>query len=366
MKIAVTGFSNCGKTTVFNALTGQNIPTTIYTGAVEDPVMGVVKVPDERVDRLSEIFDPLKITYATIEFIDYMGIATGENDRNRKVFELFKDADALVEVVRAFSDDSVLHPEGSVDAVRDADNFEIELMLLDLELIEKRLQRMEESIKRGKKIEQSEKEILLKCKEALDNNTALRNITFTHEELKAISHLQFVSIMPKIIIVNISEEDIKGDKSASFAESISKKLGFDKNKIIVLCGKVEMEIAQLEKNEAKEFLIELGINEPAMSVVIKKSYELLGLTSFLTVGKEEVRAWTIPINCPAPQAAGKIHSDIEQGFIKAETISYDDFIATGSMQEARKAGRLRLEGKNYLVQSGDIIDFRFNVTKQSK
>jgi hypothetical protein len=364
LKIAVTGFSNCGKTTVFNALTGQNIPTTIYTGAVEDPVMGVVKVPDERVDRLSEIFAPLKITYATIEFIDYMGITPGDHERNRKVFELFKDADAIVEVVRAFDDLSVLHPEGSVDAVRDADNFEIELMLLDLELIEKRLLRMEESLKKGKKIEQSERLILIKCKEALDNNTALRNISFGLDELKAISHLQFVSIMPKIIIVNISENNI--DKRASIVTLISKKLGFDENKIIALCGKVEMEIAQLSKDDAREFLSELGIEEPAMSRVIKKSYELLGLTSFLTVGKEEVRAWTIPINCPAPHAAGKIHSDIEQGFIKAETISYDDFIATGSMLEARKAGRLRLEGKNYLVQSGDIIDFRFNVTKQGK
>lgn len=359
MKIAITGFSNCGKTTIFNALTGQQKPTPIYTGAEEDPFTGIVKVPDQRVDRLSEIFNPLKTTYAAIEFIDYMGIATGEHERNRKVFDLFKDADALVEVVRAFKDETVLHHAGSVDAKRDADNFEIELLLLDLELIEKRLLRMEESLKRGKKIELSEKQALIKCKEALDNNTPLRNISFTQDELKAISHLQFVSIKPKIIIVNISEADI----NAKAIHGLSLQGG---DKTITLCGKIEMEIAQLSQQDAKEFLDSLGIEEPAMSKVIKKCYELLGLTSFLTVGHEEVRAWTIPVNCPAPKAAGKIHSDIEQGFIKAEVISYDDFIACGSLHEGRNKGLLRLEGRNYLVQSGDIIDFRFNVSKQGK
>ena len=362
MKIAVTGFSNSGKTTVFNALTGLNHPTTIYASTVADPLIGVVKVPDERVDRLSEIFDPLKITYATIEFIDYMGVVTGQSDKNRKVFELFKDADALVEVVRAFNDESIVHPEGSINPVRDADNFEIELILLDLELIEKRLQRMDEAVKKGKKIEEAEKLVLLKCKESLDNNQALRNLTFTPEEYKTISHLQFVSIMPKIIIVNIQENESGKD----IVTAISKKLGIDESNIVAFCGKVEMEIAQLSKDDAKEFLTELGIKEPASTLVIKASYELLGLTSFLTVGKEEVRAWTIPKICLAPQAAGKIHSDIEQGFIKAETISYDDFIECGSLVEARNRGKLRLEGKNYLVQSGDIIDFRFNVSKQTK
>ncbi len=358
MKIGIIGLANSGKTTIFNALTGQDVPTTVYTTTEAQPHIGIVKVPDERVERLAQIYNPKKITFATVQYIDYLGITKGDMEQNRKVLEMIKDVDAVLHVVRVFEDEAVVHPIGDVDPLRDAETVELELILSDLDLVEKRLQRMEESRKRGKKIDEKEKAVLLKCKEALEGEQPLRDVEFTEEELLALRHLQLISLRPEVMVLNLQEEDLGTEKEKQLIKELKERFNVP---VTALSGKIEMEIAQLEAEEAEEFLSDLGLKEPAMWRLIRLCYEHLGLISFLTVGKDEVRAWTIKKGTPAQKAAGKIHSDIERGFIRAEVIAFDDFISAGSMAEARERGLLRLEGKTYIVQDGDIINFRFNV-----
>ena len=365
MKLALTGLANSGKTTLFNALTGLDIETTVYTTTVADPHIGVVKVPDDRVDELSKIYNPKKTTYATVEYIDYLGLTKGDTAQNRKVFDHIKDADALVHVIRAFEDDAVVHPLEGVDPVRDYKAVETELIFSDLELIEKRLERMESGKKTGKKPDENEKKVLQKCRENLESETPLRQIEFEEEELRAIQHLQFISILPMINLINVSEDDLDSEKAKEWLAGIDTAVSNysikDKIATVLLSGKIEMEISLLSEEEADEFLKDLGIPEPAKNRLIHESYKLLGLISFLTVGEDEVRAWTIRNGTEARKAAGKIHSDIERGFIRAEVVSYDDFIAAGSMSEVKQKGQSRLEGKTYVVRDGDIINFRFNV-----
>ncbi len=361
MKIAITGLANSGKTTIFNALTGLNLETTIYPTVTAEPHIGVVKVPDARVDRLAGIFRPKKTTYATVEYIDYIGLTKGDVEQNRKVFDFIKDADAVVHVVRVFGDESVIHPMGTVGPGRDAETVEMEMIFGDLELVEKRLERMEQGLKRGKKPDEAEKKLLLRCREALEAERPLRDIDFTEDEMKAMSHLQFMSVKPEVVVLNVDEQEMNSEKTR---ETVSEQRAFfrgRKVRVLDLCGKIEMEIAQLAQDEAEVFLKDLGIEEPALNKLIHVSYDLLGLISFLTTGEDEVRAWTIQRGTNAQKAAGKIHSDIERGFIRAEVISFDDFITHGSMSAAREKGLLRLEGKTYEVRDGDIINFRFNV-----
>ncbi len=362
MKIAITGLANSGKTTLFNALTGLNVETTVYATVTAEPHMGVVKVPDGRIDRLADIYHPKKTTYATIEYVDYIGLTKGDMEQNRKVFDLVKDAEAVVHVVRGFADESVAHPLGGVDPRRDAETVELEMIFGDLELVDKRLERMEQGAKRGKKPDEAERKLLLKCKEILEQERALRDVDFTEEEIKAMSHLQFMSIKPLVIVINGGEEDIKSEKTQEALALVSAFFKGRQVKVLGVCGKIEMEIAQLSPEEARAFLDDLGIEEPALHRLIRVSYDLLGLISFLTAGEDEVRAWTIHKGMNAQKAAGRIHSDIERGFIRAEVVSYDDFIGSGgSMAAAREKGQLRLEGKTYEVRDGDIINFRFNV-----
>lgn len=379
MKLAIIGLSNCGKTTVFNALTGQNLETTIYPTVSGEPHFGVVRVPDGRVDRLAEIYKPKKIAHAAVEYIDYIGLTKGDVEQNRKVFDLIKDADAIVHVVRAFEDDTVSHPLNEVNPMRDVETVELELIFGDLEFVEKRLARMEEGARRGKKPNEEEKRLLLKCKDTLEKEVPLRNIVFTEEEERAMKPLQFISIKPEVVVLNIGEGDLNSDKAKFIQEEAARYFegglhppipplarggeggSVTRYSLLSLCGKIEMEIAQLSPDEANAFLDDLGIKEPALDKLIHVSYDLLGLISFLTVGEDEVRAWTIKKGTTAHRAAGKIHSDIERGFIRAEVIHYDDFIACGSMAAAREKGLLRLEGKTSEVKDGDIINFRFNV-----
>ncbi len=361
MKIAIIGLANSGKTTIFNALTGLNIATTVYQTMTAEPHIGVVKVPDGRLERLTAIYNPRKTTHAVVEYVDYIGLTKGDLEQNRKVFDLIKDADAVVHVIRGFHDEAVLHPLGSVDPARDAETLELEMMFGDLELIDKRLERMEQGQKRGKKPDESERRLLLKCKEVLENGTPLRDVDFNEEEQKSMRHLQFMSVKPEVVLLNVAEDEIATDKTAATVSAIQ---AFFKGKfvsVLSLSGRIEMEIAQMPPDDAAAFLEDLGVSEPALHKLIRVSYELIGLISFLTVGEDEVRAWTIEKGTNAQKAAGKIHSDIERGFIRAEVISYDDFIECGSMSAARDKGLLRLEGKTYEVRDGDIINFRFNV-----
>ncbi len=365
MKLAVVGLSNSGKTTIFNALTGLNIETTIYPTIGGEPNLGIVKVPDKRIDKLAEIYKPKKVTYATVEYIDYMGLTKGDLAQNRKVFDLIKDVDAIVHVVRAFEDESILHPLNNVNPMRDIETLELELIFGDLELVEKRLIRIEESLKKGKKPNEAEKRLLLRCKETLEKEMPLRSMSFDDEEQKTMRHLQFISIKPEVVVLNIGERDLNSEKTLNLHKEVEKYF-FDKGtsettRVVTLCGKIEMELTQLSPDEAKEFIDDIGIKEPARNKLISVSYELLGLISFLTCGEDEVRAWTIKKGTNAQQAAGKIHSDIERGFIRAEVLSYEDFISSGSISAARDKGLLRLEGKTYQVRDGDIINFRFNV-----
>ena len=359
MKIAIIGLSNSGKTTVFNALTGKNIETTLYPTTSGEPHRGIVKVPDSRIDKLSAMFSPKKTTYATVEYIDYLGMTKGDMEQNRKVFDLIKDADAVVQVVRFFSDDAVVHQMEHVAPMRDVETIELELIFGDLDLAEKRLERMEQGAKRGKKPNEAEKRLLLKCKDHLEKETALRDVQFTDEEKLAMRPLQFLSTKPEVVVLNVGEKDLNTDHINNLQSTLQTR--FPTLSIITLCGKIEMEIAQLSEGEKEPFLEELGIDEPASNKLIHTSYAILGLVSFFTVGDDEVKAWTIKQDSSALSAAGKIHSDIERGFIRAEVISIDDFISAGTMQTAKERGLLRLEGKTYMVKDGDIINFRFNV-----
>jgi hypothetical protein len=282
-------------------------------------------------------------------------------DQNRKVFDLIKDADAIVHVVRGFEDEAVSHPLGSVNPRRDAETLELEMVFGDLELVDKRLERMDEGMKRGKKPEETEKRVLLKCKEVLEQEKPLRDIEFGEDEEKSMRHLQFMSIKPEVVALNVSEADLNTEKAVKQLTELQSFYRGKQVKVISLCGKIEMEIAQLFADEARAFLDDLGIEEPALNKLIHVSYDLLGLISFLTCGEDEVRAWTINRGMAAQNAAGKIHSDIERGFIRAEVVSFDDFMAQGGMSGARDKGQLRLEGKTYEVRDGDIINFRFNV-----
>ncbi|RJQ48726.1 MAG: redox-regulated ATPase YchF [Nitrospiraceae bacterium] len=369
MKLTITGFSNSGKTTVFNALTGQNLETPMYATLVSsgaEPHIGIVKIPDERIERLSSIYQPKKTTHATVEYIDFAGVTKGDLSQNTKVFNLIKDADAVVHVVRTFEDPSIAHPLGDINPLRDVQSFEAELILGDLEFVEKRLQKIEEQAKKGKKQDEADRGLLQKCKKALEEEISLRNMEFTEEEKRLMLPYQFLSIMPEIITINVSEKDISSEQAAGYKQEIEeyfRKTGHGViPPVIILCGKIEMEIAQLPPDEARAFLDDLGIEEPAMHKLCRISYDALGLMPFFTVGKDEVRAWTIKIGTSAQQSAGKIHSDIERGFIRAEVVSYDDFIASdGDMSTVKQKGLARLEGKTYQVRNGDIINFKFNV-----
>jgi GTP-binding protein YchF len=373
MKLIITGFSNSGKTTVFNALSGQDVETTTYPTSLSaevEPHPGIVKIPDSRIEVLSAVYNPRKTTYATVEYIDYLGITSaaigGDVSQNTKVFSLIKDSDAIVHVVRAFEDESIMHPLGSVSPLRDVTSFEAELILGDLAFIEKRLEKIHEQEKKGKKVDEADKKLLHKCRQALEEETSLRNIEFNEEEQRLMLPYQFLSTMPEIIVLNIAEKDMGSGKLTKFQDDIEGYFrttgGGTVPPVLIVCGKIEMEIGQLPPDEARAFLDDLGIEEPAMHKLCHVCYSALGLISFFTVGEDEVRAWTIKKGTKAQQAAGKIHSDIERGFIRAETVSYDDFVSSGeSMASVKEKGLARLEGKTYEVRDGDIINFKFNV-----
>ena len=369
MNIGIIGLSNSGKTTVFNALTGQNLETTIYPTTSGEPAIGIVKVPDSRLDRISEVFKPRKTTFATVEYIDYIGLTKGDVHQNRKVFDLIKDVDAIAHVVRAFENDAVIHPMNTVNPLRDIETVELELIFGDFELVEKRLHRIEEATKKGKRPDEAEKRLILKCKDFLEKEIPLRNVEFTEEEQKAMRTFQFVSTKPEVIVLNIGENDLNTDKPTNLQNAVDRYYN-DKYKnsslvtrhwSLLLCGKIEMEIARLSSEDANLFLDDLGIKEPVLSRLIHVCYDVLGLISFFTYVGDEVKAWTIPRGTNALRAAGKIHSDIERGFIRAEVVSFEDFMSSGNIHAAKEKGLLRLEGKTYEVRDGDIINFRFNV-----
>jgi hypothetical protein len=359
MKIALAGLANAGKTTIFNALTGLDMPTTVYPTTDLTVHLGVVKVPDARIDALSAIYKPKKTTYATIQYIDTPGFTPGDKIARAKIFDAIRNVDAIVHVARSFDNEAVSAALDKVDPAAEQALFASELIFEDYELVEKRLQRIEDSQKRGKKTPEQDVSLLLKCKDALEKEIPLRDVEFTQQEQLLMKAMQFISLKPLIIVLNVAEQDLGKPIVNELRQTLQNQAL--NTPVVAICGKIEMELAQLSEQEAKEFLQELAIDEPALSKLIHTSFERLNLISFITVGDDEVRAWTIPANTNAQQAAGKIHSDIERGFIRAEVVAYDDFMKAGGMVAAKEVGAVRLEGKLYLVQDGDIINFRFNV-----
>lgn len=354
MKVGICGFEKTGKTTLFNAVTGLNIPIS-YGQTTENEIHeGVAIVYDERIKNLSEIFKPKKTTYAIINYKDLAGLSSNDSKRNQKILENLKDIDLIINVVRAFKDDFTSHPFGNIDIERDIRNFENELLLYDLILVEKRIERIEGNLKRGLKDKENELDLFKKIHKHLSNDLPLRTLDFSNEEKKLLLPYKFLSIKPIIHVINIDESEIN-----KLAPQISKR--DKKMELISLCAKLEKEISEISESERKDFLSELGILEPASYKLIRVSYSLLGFISFFTVGEDEVRAWTIVRGSTAKEAGGKIHSDIERGFIRAEVVSYDDFMKYKDLKKVKEVGLLRLEGKEYVVQDGDIMSFRFNV-----
>jgi len=357
MKIGLVGLSKGGKTTLFNLLTGSSVATSKYDGGRAELHTGVARVPDPRVDRLSALFTPKKTTYATFEVVDLAGIEKGE--RGALDAKEFRNADALLHVVRAFADDA----RGPADPRRDILDLEVELILADLEVVDRRLERLEASIKKQRKeAEVKEQEVLVRLKAALESETALRAVPLTADEARLVRGFTFLSQKPILHLVNVEEKAI-GERVVE-RHGLGEVAARPHTRVGWVSAVIEAEIAALEGAEQQAFLTDLGLAEPAINRVLRDCFALLGLISFFTVGEDEVRAWPIPAGTRAQDAAGAVHSDIARGFIRAEVNGYDELVAAeGSFDALKKAGRLRLEGKDYLVEDGEICHFRFNVAK---
>jgi len=358
MKAGILGLSLAGKSTLFQLLTGT--PAALPGGRPE-PRVGIARVPDPRVERLSEIFQPKKRTLATVEYVDVPGVAKGEGGALVDLPAL-RGVDALVHVVRAFESASLPHPDGSIDPLRDAKMLELELILADLATVERRLERLEANIKKANKAEDvSERALFQRLKQALEAERPLRELQLSEDERGRLRGYALLSGKPMLLVANLGEADIK--QAAAWLER-SGLQAFASQPGLAACAvaaPIEAEMAELQPEDAQAFRDDLGLAEPGLERVIRSTYELLGLVSFLTAGEDECRAWTIKRGTRAQLAAGTIHSDIERGFIRAQVVTFSDLVAAGSLAACREKGTLRLEGRDYLVQDGDVIEFKFNV-----
>jgi GTP-binding protein YchF len=362
MKVAIIGLPGSGKTTIFNALTRGKAEVAAYSPTLA-PNIGVAKVPDARLSVLEGIFQPKKTVPAEVSYIDIAGSIKGfgKEGAGGEFLNYLTTADALLQVVRAFEDDRLPHPEGSIEPKRDITSLDLELAISDLAIMERRLEKLETSLKGAKAAEREsylkEQVLLQKIKTELEKDIPIPLQGLPKEEVKLLANYQFLTAKPMLLVLNIGEEQIP--RASQFEGAISSFC--PQFAVVALCGKLEMELAQLSDAEAEEFREAMGLSKPALDRVIDLSYSLLGLVSFFTTVSSELKAWTIPDGTPAPKAAGKIHSDIERGFIRAEAISYGDLEKCGNLAEARKRGLLRTEGKNYVIQDGDVVTFLFNV-----
>ncbi len=362
----IIGLANSGRTTIFNALTRSEADTGKYTQEGSVPHIGTAKVPEPRLEGLVAMLQPKKVVPTSATYIDIgasvKGLVKGKGIGGQLLSQL-SSVDALINVVRAFHDESVPHPEGSLDVERDIANMDLELAFSDLALLERRLEKIEVSLKGAKQSERAdflqERELLAKIKVELGKDVPIREMALSTEEAGAITNYQFLTAKPLLIVVNIGEDQLH--QSESLAAELNSRYSRQHCRLIAVCGKLEMELAQLDDSEAEALRTEFGLREPGVGRVIQLSYELLGLISFFTIVSAEVKVWSIPGGTSAVTAAGKIHSDMERGFIRAEVIRYDDLMKCGSLPEARQRGLLRLEGKNYTVRDGDVITFLFNV-----
>ncbi|MDO8940099.1 MAG: redox-regulated ATPase YchF [Methylicorpusculum sp.] len=357
----IVGLPNVGKSTLFNALTKAKIAAENYPFCTIDPNVGVVPVPDGRMDKLAEIVKPQRILPTTIEFVDIAGLVAGASKGEglgNQFLGNIRETDAIAHVVRCFVDDNVIHVSGKIDPVADIEVINTELALADMATVEKALLRVMKASKSGNKDELAKKDVLERVNQQLDKGEPVRALKLSDDEIALIKELCLLTIKPTMYIANVQDDGFENNPMLDKVRAHAEKEGAI---VVPVCAAIESEIAQLEEDEKQEFLQDLGLDEPGLNRVVRAGYQLLNLSTYFTAGVKEVRAWTIPVGATAPQAAGVIHSDFEKGFIRAEVIAYDDFVAHKGEQGAKDAGKWRLEGKDYIVKDGDVVHFRFNV-----
>lgn len=360
----IVGLPNVGKSTLFNAITNQKILAENYPFATIEPNVGVVTVPDERMDKLKAMYEPNRFIPTAYEFTDIAGLVKGASQGEglgNKFLSHIREVDAIVEVVRCFDDGKIIHVDGNIDPIRDIETINLELAIADLDVINNRLERVSKKARTTKNKEDlTEVEALEKAKQALEENKALRQVEFTEDELKSLKSYSFLTLKPIIYLANIKESEL-GNPDNKYVQEVKQYASKENAQVVSLCAKVEEDLSELTKEEKQEMLEALGLEESGLDKLIQATYDILGLATYFTVGKDEVRAWTFKKGMNAKQCAGIIHSDFEKGFIRAEVMSYEDLVKYGNELKVKEAGRARLEGKDYIMQDGDICHFRFNV-----